>query len=402
MMQVDALPERLDLRAPEVCADPYPWYAALRRHAPVRQVAPGGMWAVARHDDVGHVLRRADLFSSAGFRPLLDPPWIERNPLIETLFLMDPPEHTRLRGLVAPAFHGRTIERMEPLIRGVVESCVDAMAARGAGEIYEDIARLIPAHVTTALLGLDPSLHPQMQRWARDLNTVSAAETDPAVIAGTRATIIELEAYLREVVAARRRAPRDDLATDLTRAEIEGVALSDREVVVFLMLLLVGGFETTAHLIACAAALLAERPELHAQLRGDPTQLPALIDEVLRYAPPTQALARVTTRPVELGGVPLPQGAILLLLLASANRDERYFHDPERFDIARERRPLLSFGHGAHFCLGSVLARLETRLALAALLSRFRGLELRAPVVWASTLFIRHPREVSLTYRIDP
>jgi cytochrome P450 len=206
------------------------------------------------------------------------------------------------------------------------------------------------------------------------------------------------------VLEDRRRSPGDDMVSDLLSARVEGEALRDEELMSFLFLLLIAGMETTIHLLNHSVRMLMEYPEVLARVEADRSLVPRFIEEVLRFEPPVHGVMRVTTAETELGGVRLPAGAQVLALLASANRDERRFPEAERFELDRPGPQNLPFGHGIHFCLGAPLARLEARLGLEALLSRFRGIVPRGPVAWNHSLSVRGPKvlPVELIPRHEP
>ncbi|KYG10455.1 cytochrome [Sorangium cellulosum] len=358
---------RLNLLSPELRANPYPFYAELRRSAPVCQVEPGGLWALSRYDDVAFALKNTELFSAQGGRVAVLPPWLDRNPMADSLLLMDPPEHTRTRALVSRAFSTRVIPRIEPVLRAVTREFVERLTPGRELDFHAELAMPIPAAAIADLLGLDPALRAHFQRWTADF--VATAAATPEMRPGIRATIVELERYLLEVIAARRAAPRDDLVSDLLAARLDGVALTEHELVSFLFVLLAAGFESTTHLLNAALALLMDHPEVYARIRADPALIPAFLEEALRFEPPAQIALRQAKADVEIRGVTVPAGAFVAALIGSANRDERVFPDPDRFDIDRERQVGLSFGHGVHFCLGAALARAEAKIGLEVLAS---------------------------------
>ncbi|WP_437996954.1 cytochrome P450 [Sorangium sp. So ce185] len=379
---------RLNLLSPELRANPYPFYAELRRSAPVCQVEPGGLWALSRYDDVAFALKNTELFSAQGGRVAVLPPWLDRNPMADSLLLMDPPEHTKTRALVSRAFSTRVVPRIEPVLRAVTREFVERLTPGRELDFYAELAMPIPAAAIADLLGLDPALRAHFQRWTADF--VATAAATPEMRPGIRATIVELERYLLEVIAARRAAPRDDLVSDLLAARLDGVALTEPELVSFLFLLLAAGFESTTHLLNAALVLLMDHPEVYARIRADRALIPAFLEEALRFEPPAQIALRQAKADVEIRGVTVPAGAFVAALIGSANRDERVFPDPDRFDIDRERQVGLSFGHGAHFCIGAALARAEAKVGLEVLASlpgRFERTG-RAPE-WNLSLLLR-------------
>jgi cytochrome P450 len=389
---------RVDILAPAFRADPYPHYAAMRRDAPVCQVDPGGMWAVSRHDDILTVLRDASRFSSQAFRAVWEPAWIGYNPLARSLLAMDPPVHTRLRSLASRSLGPRAVARLAPAIRVKAEALV-----AGLGEETELVAGLaapLPAFVIATLLGLDPALGVRFKAWGDDFLSVTPEPIDEAHATRVKTTIAELSAYMHAVIADRRRNPVDDPVSELVQAEVDGQRMTDAEILEFMIAILLGGLETTTHLIASSAVLLARQPALLAQLRADPALIPAFIEEMLRFDGPSQSLPRVTTTEVTLSGVTIPAGSLVLALVGSAGRDERRFPDPDRFDITRGSAAL-NFGHGIHFCLGAALSRMETQITLEALLGRFAGLELRTgELEYNRTMTVRGP--VAVPLRLTP
>ncbi|RKG71542.1 cytochrome P450 [Corallococcus sp. CA054B] len=391
--------ERFNLLSPEVKANPYPTYARMRREAPVCQVEPGGMWAVSRHEDVLRVLKDPQRFSSQGFRVATNPPWLGGNPFSESMLTMDPPQHGRLRVLVQKAFGAAAMARLEPRVRDLCRQAVAELPRGVPVDLMPPYALRIPAAVISELLGLDPARATRLKQWADlitgGVTTVRPEEEDRKQRA--RDAVAELRQYFGEVLDARARAPGTDLVSELQQARVDGEALSKDELIAFMALLLVGGIETEVHLLGASLVVLREHPEIWAQLRSDRSRIPAFIDEVLRYEPPAQAAPRLTTEAVELGGVSLPKGAPVLVLLGSAAHDEAHFPDGDRFNLSRPSPQNLPFGHGVHFCLGAQLARMEGRLALEAMLDAFRHVQAGPePMTWHRTLVVRGPATLPL------
>lgn len=385
-----------NLMSPALRADPYPLYAELRRERPVCQVEPGGLWAVSRYADVLAILRDPVRFSSQAFQAAWQPPWVGYNPLANSLIALDPPAHTRLRGLVTRAFGGRSVGRLEPGLR--------TMAGRLAGELEEQVefvaafATPLPAYAIGEILGLDHSLHGRFKAWADDILSVTPEPPDEARAARIRSSIAELTGHLADVIESRRLCPADDTASDLLRARADGQELADREILDFLVVLLLGGLETTTHLLGNAMILFARRPELIERLHAEPGLTSRFVDEMIRFDGPSQALPRVTTTESEIAGVRLPAGALVLALVGSANRDERYFPEPDRFDLDRGELGL-QFGFGIHYCLGAALARLEATVAVQALVRRIQRVELAGEIEYNRALTVRGP--VSLPLRLQ-
>lgn len=393
--------EPVNLFAPEVRSDPYPAYARLRRDAPVQQVEPMGMWAVSRYQDVEYVLKNPQLFSSAGFEALLKPAWLPHNPLADSILTKDGPGHTKLRALLGHAFTPRAVARLEVRIREFAAALADRLSTLGEADFVADFCSPLPGRVIAEILGIDPALHHEFKRWITHLTMISPQYPGDELAGAIRTTVSEMEGYLKEVVAARRRAPEDDMVSDLIRAEVDGQRLTDEEIIAFLFVLLPGGFETTVHLFATMMIGFTQRPDEFRMLCADRSLIPAYVEEALRKEPSVHGVMRLTLVEADIGGVKVPPGSMILVLLGSANRDESQFVEPERFDMARGGKSGIAFGHGPHFCLGAPLARLEARVGVEELVARFHGFErLPGELEWNVSVSVRGP--VALPIRVLP
>ncbi len=386
----------LNLMTPEVRANPYPLYAELRRR-PVCQVEPGGMWAISRYDDVVAVLKDPRRFSSAGLGRSFLPPWLERNPTADSLVMKDPPDHTRLRAMLGRAFHGAALSRLESRIRAIAEELAEAAVRRQEVDFVADFALPLPARVLNLFFGLEPAMALRLKAWADDLVSIPASQPSPQRMADIRHSLVEMEQCFSALIEARRAEPGEDLVSELLQTE----ALTHEELLSFLFGLLPAGVETTVYLLANMMHVLSEHPHELERVRADPTLIPRLVEEVLRYEAPGQSSLRLATEDVEVSGVTVPRGAIVVVLLGAAMRDESRFPQADRFLLDRENTSQLSFGHGPHFCLGAMLARMEARLGLEALFSRIRGFSLtRRDVSWSQSIIARGP--LALPLRLIP
>jgi hypothetical protein len=391
----------LDLMSPETRANPYPLYAELRR-AGVRQVEPGGMWAVSRYDDVQAVMKDPRRFSSAGLAQGFLPPWLRRNPITESLVMKDPPEHSRLRGRVSRAFGPAALAVLEPRIRALAEELARGLV-RHEGEVdfMSEFAQRLPVNVLGLLFGLEPEQYPKLKEWADDLINLPAGRQTPEQQAHIRESLASMERCFLELIQARRSAPGEDLVSELIRPGADGSVLSQEELISFLFALLPAGVETTVYLLANTMVILSDRPEDRARVLASPSLIPPLLEEVLRYEPPGHSSLRLVTEETEVGGVRLPRGALVVVLMAAALRDESQFSQPEDFLLTRGKTAHLAFGHGIHYCLGALLARLEARLGLEALFSRVRDFSRsRQDIAWSPSLIARGP--LSLPLRLLP
>jgi cytochrome P450 len=335
----------------------------------ILQVGPPGLWSVFSFDGVSAILRDQALFSSerdrAGGMAVPGP---------RTMLGADPPEHTRLRGLVQQAFTPRMVESMAPRIREIARELLDAIDGRSTIDAVESFTYPLPVIVISEMLGVPAKDRELFKRWSDEVvSTLGGGIGEGESARGLAPdTLSEMSAYLSHMVELRRYEPRDDLITGLVRAEHEGSRLTFDEMLSMLILLLVAGNETTTNLIGNALQLLAKRPGDAQRLRDDPALLPSAVEEVVRFESPVQATARRVTRAAEFMGKQLGADNMVLVFLASANRDAAAFPDPDTFDIARTPNRHLGFAQGVHYCLGAPLARLEATIALEAFLGRYR------------------------------
>jgi cytochrome P450 len=354
-------------------AHPFGVYKRLRNEAPLYRNERLGFWALSRFDDVHAALADPATYSSAeGVQ--LESSAANLGLQAEMMLNMDPPKHTQMRALVSRAFTPKRIAALEPDLRILCRDLLDRIAARGGGDAVRDYAAVIPVAVITALIGLPDEARDNLKQLTDRINHREPGSVHPpadASVAG--ADLFRLFAAL---VAARKEHPADDMATALLAARIEGEdgsvhGLADHQIAMFDLLLAVAGYETTSKLIANAIVALERFADQRRLLLADPARVPAAVEETVRYDGSSQYVARVTTCPVELHGQEVAAGSRVVLVLGAANRDEREFDEPDRFDVTRTIRRHLAFGHGIHYCLGAALARLETKVAIEELLNRF-------------------------------
>ena len=357
----------------ETHEDPYPIYAKLRAEAPVYRNDELDFWALALHEDVLAVLKDARTFSNRE-GVSIDRLASHGAEAVMSFLAMDPPKHTHMRALVSRGFTPRRAAALEPRIRELAERYLDQCEGRDEFDLIGDYAARLPMDVVSELLGVPEADRDDLRR---DADLVLHREDGMTDVppAGMEAAS-RLLGYFSELVKERERKPRDDLASALIQAEIDGDRLSGGDVVAFLFLMIIAGNETTTKLLGNAAYWLWRNPGERAKVLENPDLIPRWIEETLRYDNSTQTLARTLTRDVELRGEKLREGDRVLVLIGSANRDERVWDEPDRFDILRNTTPMLSFGHGTHFCLGAALARLEARIGLEEIQSRMPHFEL--------------------------
>jgi cytochrome P450 len=369
-MTVTDTPLVYDPYAYEIHEDPYPTYRRLRDEAPLYRNDERGFWALSRHADVMAAFRDSERYSNAegvSIDPAASGPHAHRT---MSFLAMDPPQHGRMRGLVSRGFTPRRVAEMEDGIRRLtlehLEPCLDA----GTFDFVAELAGRVPMDVISEMLGVPKADRAELRRLSDLLIHREEGVTDVPP-AGVEAAL-SLVVYYADLIADRRAHPGDDLVSALCAAEIDGDRLTDDEITSFLFLMVVAGNETTTKLLAHAWYWAWRNPDERAKPFADPGRIPDWVEETLRYDTSSQMLARVTHCDVELHGQVVPAGDRILLLAGSANRDERAFPDPDRFDLDRDREQagIASFGVGRHFCMGASLARLEARVVLEELVAR--------------------------------
>jgi cytochrome P450 len=373
--------------------DPYPVYARLREQGPVHRIRmPEGdtlAWLV-----VGYEAGRAALTDSR-----LSKDWSKASPDLPLgavssgphMLRADPPDHTRLRKLVAREFTARRVEELAPRIQKTTDALLDRMltAPDGRADLVEALSFPLPISVICELLGVPDLDRASFRAWSND----ALGATDPEV---RRDAATSMARYLADLVRDKRQQPGDDLLSALIHTSDDGDRLSHEELLGMAWLLLVAGHETTVNLISNGVLALLTHPEQLAALRADPSLIDRAVEEMLRYDGPVETPTyRFTTEPVTIGGTVVPAGGELVLVaLADADRDPARFADPDRFDISRDARGHLAFGHGIHYCLGAPLARLEARIAIGSLLARCPELSLDihpAAITWRPGMMVRGP-----------
>ena len=390
------MPVEFNPFAPEVKQNPYRYFTHLRNHSPAYWVEPLQVYAVSRYEDVAYITKNTQLFSSA---PIISAILGELNPVPEVNWLIatDPPAHMPLRKLVNKAFTPRMVAGLEPHIAEIAERLLDGVEAGADFDLVRDFSTPLPMMVIAEMLGVEPERYRDFKRWSDNLLRLTGGAMVPGELEQLRASVQELVHYFETVIEARRRAPREDLISALVRAEEEAKALSAREVLAMCVLLLIAGNETTTNLLGNILITLLAHPAAMARVRADRSMLPQMIEEVLRYESPVQAIFRLVTADTEIAGTALPGGSRVLILYGSANRDERQFPNPDTFDLERNPQDHLGFGFGIHYCLGAPLARLEARVAIDALLRRFPRIERRGPQPdWVDSFVVRGPKMLPL------
>jgi cytochrome P450 len=381
---------------PAIIADPYPHYSALRRDAPCHRCDARGIYVLSRYEDVRAALADTVRFSSTqgvGY---------ERRP-VPMMIAYDPPEHTRLRRIVAGRFTPRALASWEQRIDQIASALLDPLIGAGPVDLVESLSTPFPVQVIAELMDVPIERRADFKRWSD--NTVKAlggaVDLTPAERAKVEMTIGEFAMYFVSVIGERRprAAEASDLVSLLIRPNEEGEALSDMEIVSFCVLLLVAGNETTTNLIGNSAYHLMQQREQWHKLRADPGLDRSAIEESLRYDAPIQGFFRNTTQPVEVAGVTIEPNSKVMLLYGSANRDESKFPDADRFLVERNPADHLAFGFGPHTCLGAHLARLEMRVLLRHVRAKVQNMRLEAEPVRTQNPLLRGMASLQVSIR---
>lgn len=397
----------LQLLEPGQRADPYPLYRRIREHGPV-QLPDNNLTVYSSYTHCDEVLRHPSassdrskstvaqrMMANAGTQRPFGPPGF--------LFL-DPPDHTRLRRLVSKAFVPKVVKALEPEIASLVDSLLSSADSQEPFDVIAGLAYPLPVAVICRLLGVPLEDEPQFSK----ASALLAQALDPFVsVTGTAGEGFEermqaglwLRGYLRDLIGQRRRDPGDDLMSGLIHVEESGDQLTEEEIVATCNLLLIAGHETTVNLIANATLALLRNPGQWAALAGDPSRVAGVIEETLRYDPPVQLVGRTAAEDMTIGGVTVPRGDSMLLLLAAAHRDPELAERPDEFDPQRPAIRHLGFGKGPHFCLGAPLARLEATVALTAITSRFPRAELAAEPTYKQNVTLRGMSDLPVSLR---
>jgi cytochrome P450 len=372
----------VNIASSEFKANPFPFYARLRAEAPVhRTTLPDkqNAWLITCYEDVLSVLKderfgKDPMNAQAGKQP-----WLPNmfKPLQRTMLDLDPPDHTRLRGLVQKAFLPGLIERLRERVQGLSEELLTAVEGRGRMDLIRDYALPIPTTIIAEMLGVPARDRRKFHRWSAAIVSSTSSrwgtlKAIPNVMAFVR--------YIRRLIELRRREPQDDLVSALVRAEEAGDQINGDELLAMVFLLLIAGHETTVNLIGNGTLALLENPDQTERLRKDPSLMKSAIEEFLRFNGPLEtATERYAREDVEIHGVMIPKGGLTYAVLSSANRDEGQFERADLLNLAREPNRHLAFGFGIHYCLGAPLARMEAQIAISTLLRRMPRLRLAMP-----------------------
>ncbi len=365
----------------------YSWFEEMRNTQPVWLDESSGCWHLFRYADVNTLTSDYKLFSSErrqrsfARRNTAEP----EQQAGRSLLAMDPPQHRQYRNLVSPSFTPRALGRLSERIAAITQELLDQASSHGRMDFASDIAYPLPTIVIAEMLGVPASDRPLFKQWADGLlsNQLQDAEftnpnehQDNPEMRRLADLFDEMSDYFKTMLEARRHQPGDDMMSELIAAEVDGEHLSMPDAISFCILLLLAGHVTTTNLLSQAIRCFDEHPEALAQVRKDPALMPGAVEEILRYASPIWRISRMTTADVTIEGVTIPADSMVFGWLAAANRDERQFSEPERFDILRTPNRHIAFGHGIHFCIGAPLSRLETAIALPMIVAQLHNMHI--------------------------
>ena len=398
-------PPRFQPADADTWANPWPMYAALRDHDPVHHVVPADnpdqdYYVLSRHADIWAAARDHETFSSAQGLTVaygeLEMIGLADNP---PFVMQDPPVHTEFRKLVSRGFTPRQVEAVEPKVREFVIERIEGLRSSGGGDIVAELFKPLPSMVVAHYLGVPDEDRDQFDGWT---DAIVAASTSSAGIAAASGSageaVVSMMGYFSELIERRRKEPADDTISHLVAAGVgaDGDIAGMLSILAFTFTMVTGGNDTTTGMLGGTVQLLQQRPDQRRLLVQDPELITDSIDEFLRLTSPVQGLARTTTRDVTIGDTTIPAGRKTLLLYGSGNRDEREFgENAAELDVIRKPRNILTFSHGAHFCLGAAAARMQSRIALTELLSRCPNFEVDLDgVTWAGGSYVRRPASV--------
>jgi pimeloyl-[acyl-carrier protein] synthase len=380
---------------PEVLANPYPLYHRLRSEDPVHWDPFLHAWVVTRYNDVVTVFQRFSAERTPTPERLREMGLSLLTPLaqlmVRQMLFLDPPAHSRVRGLAAKAFTPRRVEVLRAHIQDIVDSLLDAVQPTKRMEVIADLGRPLPAIVTEELLGLPVSDREQLTRWSTDFAEVLGNfQHNPDRAQRVLQSVNEMVAYFHAAVRAHREHPGDDLISAFITAETNGDRLTDDEIVANTIVTMVGGQETTTNLIGNGILSLLRHPDQWQQLLADPTLVTSAVEELLRFEAPSQHTARLAPNDVELGGKLIRKREAVIAVMGAANRDPERFAEPDRLDIRRQDNRHLAFAWASHFCFGAPLARLEGQIVFESVVRRMPNLQLeQGPQRWRTNMGLR-------------
>jgi cytochrome P450 len=383
------------LLEPDIMASPYQLYRELREADPVHWDPFLHAWVVTRYTDIVTVLSRFSADRTLTPERLVEMGLGALNPIIQVMsrqmLFRDPPAHTRLRNLCASAFTPARVAVLRGHIQDIADSLIDRFIRKGSADIVADLAAPMPAIVTAEMLGVPVSDHEKLKQWSIDFAEILGNfQHQPDRVARVATSVRDMKEYFREAIREQEINPHEGLVNSLVRAEVDGVRLTEEEIIANCILTMIGGQETATNLIGSGLLTLLRHPEQLRMLQDDPALIPMAVEELLRFESPIQHTARVAHEDFSLGGKLIRRGQSVLAVLAAGNRDPERFPNPDALDLKRGDKGHLAFGWSAHFCFGAPLARMEGQIAFSTLLRRLKNLKLASEdFIWRENLGLR-------------
>jgi len=401
--QLDKARPGITLISAEVQKNPFPLYSTLREQYPVCQVDPDGMWVITRYDDVQFALKNPQIFSSKAFSTIHQPEWLRKDCRRDYFILsQDPPEHTQNRTLINKAFVHRVIDALIPRMREQARALVAQLSVAGEVDFIKAFADPYVAAILGHITGTGAAQSAEDIRHLIALTQViTSTRPGDSHVAALEEAIGRQRERFAEAIGDRRRQPQCDLLSELTSGAGDAEQLDDEMLISLLDLLINAGFHTTSSVLVNAVIQFARQPDTMQSLKANPALISAFLEELLRYDPPTHALLRHATQPVTLAGITIPEDALILVLLAAANRDPARFANPDEFAMNRKNiKEHLAFGYGPHVCIGAALARLEITVALEELVKNFSAVTCPADdeLPWAGALLVHAVTELPVRF----
>ena len=402
-----------DLNSAEFLKDPYPVYDALRAEDPIFWSEENEYWILTRYADIVYLIQDIHLSSKrVGAHADRMPPQVKEyfrpffTAVASWMLMIDPPDHTRLRGLVSKAFTPRVVESMRESITQLVDELIGKAKSNGRMDVMADLANPLPAMVIAELLGVPSSDRQQFKTWSDDItqalggiDTASSKEELFGLYELGQRSVIALTGYFREKVAALRREPRQNLLSALIEAEQQGDRLTEQELLANCIFLLIAGHETTTNLLGNGMLALLRNPQQTEALALDNESIATAVEELLRYDSPVQKMGRIAKQDIDIGGKQIRGGQLICFCFAAANRDPEQFDEPAMLDLTRKPNRHLAFGHGLHYCVGAALARLEGQIAIRSILSELKDLKLENDELdWNRNFTIRGLKSLPVTF----
>lgn len=382
--------------------NPYPTYEHMRQFDPVCQVKPDDMWAVSRACDVEFILSHSELFSSTGIDLAYNSKWLKPECRVpRPVIAQDPPDHRQYRKIVNGAFASQAMQSMAPLMKSLAKSLTPNLVKNAPVDFVQQFAYPYIAGIMRNIVGLDDQQSlAEIKEWVELEEQITFKRPSQGFIEAYEAVTIRQHNYYLKVFEERTKNPRGDLVTELVNAEVDGRKLSNKQLFGLMSLIMSAGFSTGVQMLNNGVILLSRRPQLIKQLAADISLVPAFVEELLRFSPSGSCTMRITTQPVDIAGITIPEGEMVMALLASANRDPDRFDEPDKFDIYRsDLKQHMSFGYGIHSCVGAALARLELTIAFQTLVEDFAKFDCPPDdqLAWEKSFFVQGVSELPTT-----